>query len=181
MRFAFWKRRKQERKLSMSDVLERLSLIRARLSRRVKEIEVKHRELFEQVVKAHIEKDEEKAAMYAEELAELRKMHRRVAHASLLLEGVIHRIEAVKDLSSASKIIIPLKDVLAAASQEVRGAAPAASDSLVELMDMIEDLSVNVGDVPEAVGMSPQLSEEARKILDEASAIAAQRGRREKP
>ncbi len=181
MRFAFWKRRKQERKLSMSDVLERLSLIKARLSRRVKEIEVKHRELFEQVVKAHLEKDEEKAAMYAEELAELRKIHRRITHASLLLEGVIYRIEAVKDLSSASKIIIPLKDVLAVASQEVRGVAPAASNGLVELMDMIEDLSVNMGDVPETAGMSPQLSEEARKILEEAGTIAAQRGRREKP
>ena len=181
MRFAFWTRRKQERKLSMSDVLERLSLIKARLSRRVKEIEVKHRELFEQVVKAHLEKDEEKAAMYAEELAELRKIHRRITHASLLLEGVIYRIEAVKDLSSASKIIIPLKDVLAVASQEVRGVAPAASNGLVELMDMIEDLSVNMGDVPETAGMSPQLSEEARKILEEAGTIAAQRGRREKP
>ena len=181
MRFAFWKRRKQERKLSMSDVLEKLSLIKARLSRRVKEVEVKHRELFEQVVKAHLEKDEEKAAMYAEELAELRKIHRRITHASLLLEGVIYRIEAVKDLSSASKIIIPLKDVLAVASQEVRGVAPAASNGLVELMDMIEDLSVNMGGVPETAGMSPQLSEEARKILEEAGTIAAQRGRREKP
>lgn len=180
MRFAFWKRKERKRSPSLSDVLERLSLIKARLSRRVKEIEEKQRELFEHVVKAHLEKDEEKAAIYAEELAELRRVLRRITHASLLLEGVIYRIEAVKDLSSASKIIIPLKDVLAAASQEVRGVAPAASNGLVELIDMIEDLSVNMGDASEPVSTSPQLSEEARKILEEASALAAQRGRREK-
>lgn len=181
MRFAFWKRRKQEGKLSISDVLEKLSLIRARLSRRVKEIEVKHRELFEQVVKAYLEKDEKKAAMYAEELAELRRIRERGVYANLLLEGVIYKIEAVKDLSNANKVIVSLKDVLAAASREVREVAPATSNGLVKLIDMIEDLSINVGEVPKTVDMSPQLSEEAKNILDKASMIAAQRGRREKP
>lgn len=181
MRFAFWKRRKQEGKLSISDVLEKLSLIRARLSRRVKEIEVKHRELFEQVVKAYLEKDEEKAAMYAEELAELRRIRERGVYANLLLEGVIYKIEAIKDLSNANKVIVSLKDVLAAASREVREVAPATSNGLVKLIDMIEDLSINVGEVPKTVDMSPQLSEEAKNILDKASMIAAQRGRRGKP
>ena len=176
MRLAFWRKMKRDqRRLSVDYILERLSLIRARLSRRIKEMEARHKEMFEQVVKAHMEKDKEKTAMYAEELAELRKTLRRLTHASLLLEGVVYRIEAVKDLNDASRIVLPLKDILTIASQEVRGIAPAASDGLSELVEIMEDLSINAGRISEPIDVGSQLSEEARKILEEASSIAAQR------
>jgi len=176
MRLAFWRRRREDNKrLGMNDILERLSVIRARLSRRVKNMESRYKEMFEQVVKAHMENDKEKAAIYAEELAELRRTLRKLTHASLLLEGVIYRIEAVKDISDVSKISLPLKDILMIASQEVRGIAPAASNGLSKLVEMMEDLSIRVGEVSEPVHMGSRLSEEAEKILEEASSIAAQR------
>ena len=178
MRFFFWRRaRKPDRRVSTEDILEKLQLIKARLSRRVKELNSRYRELFEQVVKAYMEKDRERAAIYAEELAELRKMLRRLTHASLLLEGTIYRIEAVKDLSDASHIMTPLKSVLTIASEELRGIAPTASEGLNELIDSIEDFSINVGHISDSMTSSPELSDEARKILEEASAIASQRNR----
>jgi division protein CdvB (Snf7/Vps24/ESCRT-III family) len=178
MRLAFWRRRKAEKKeVNPNEILDSVSIIRARLSRRVKDIEARERELFEQVIRAHTERDEERAAMYAGELAELRKALRRLVHANLLLESVLYRIEAVKDLQDAGKVVLPLKDVLAAASQEVRGIAPMASDELDKLVNMMEDLSVEVGTFNESANMEISLSDEARKILEEASAIAAQRRR----
>ena len=178
MRFFFWRRaRKPDRRVSTEDILEKLQLIKARLSRRVKELNSRYRELFEQVVKAYMEKDRERAAIYAEELAELRKMLRRLTHASLLLEGTIYRIEAVKDLSDAGQIMTPLKSVLTIASEELRGIAPTASEGLNELIDSIEDFSINVGQLSDSMTSSPELSDEARKILEEASAIASQRNR----
>jgi len=182
MKFFFWKRaRKPDRRVSTEDILEKLQLIKAKLSRRVKELNSRYRELFEQVVKAYVkaymEKDRERAAIYAEELAELRKMLRRLTHASLLLEGTIYRIEAVKDLSDAGQIMTPLKSVLTIASEELRGIAPTASEGLNELIDSIEDFSINVGQLSDSMTSSPELSDEARKILEEASAIASQRNR----
>ncbi len=178
MKFFFWRRAgKPDRRVSTEDVLEKLQLIKAKLSRRVKELNSRYRELFEQVVKAYMEKDRERAAIYAEELAELRKMLRRLTHASLLLEGTIYRIEAVKDLSDAGQIMTPLKSVLTIASEELRGIAPTASEGLNELIDSIEDFSINVGQLSDSMTSSPELSDEARKILEEASAIASQRNR----
>lgn len=177
MRLAFWRRKKAEKKVNPNEILDSVSIIKARLSRRVKEVEARERELFEQVVRAHMERDHERAAMYAEELAELRKALRRLVHASLLLEGVLYRIEAIKDLQDAGRIVLPLKDVLAAASQEIRGIAPTTSDELDKLVNMMEDLSVEVGTFHESTIAETKLSDEARKILEEASAIAAQRRR----
>jgi division protein CdvB (Snf7/Vps24/ESCRT-III family) len=176
MRLAFWRRRKAERReVNPNEILDSVSIIRARLSRRVRDIEVRERELFEQVVRAHMERDQERAAMYAEELAELRKALRRLVHANLLLEGVLYRIEAVKDMQDAGRVVLPLKDVLAAASQEIRGIAPTASDELDKLVSIMEDLSVEVGTFHEPTIAEMRLSDEARKILEEAGAIAAQR------
>ncbi len=163
--------------INVSEIIDRLRVIKLRLSKRVKEMETRYRELFEQVVKAHMEKDQVKAAIYAEELAELRKMLRRLTHASLLLEGVTYRLDAVKDLSDASSIMAPLRDVLTVASSELSGIAPTASDELRKLINSVEDLSIRVGYVSEPGGISTELSEEAKKILEEASAIAAQRNR----
>ncbi|MEM2188856.1 MAG: hypothetical protein QW624_04925 [Nitrososphaerota archaeon] len=176
MRLAFWRREKAERKeVKPSDILDSVSIIRARLARRVRDIEARERELFEQVVRAHMERDKERAVMYAEELAELRRALRRLVHANLLLEGVFYRIEAIKDLQDAGRVILPLKEILAMASQEIRGVAPAAADELDKLVNMVEDLSVEVGGFSEPVIAETRLSDEARKILEEASAIAAQR------
>ena len=176
MRLAFWRRRKAEkREIKPNEIIDFVSIIRARLSRRVRDIEARERELFEQVVRAHMERDRERAAIYAEELAELRKALRRLVHANLLLEGVLYRIEAVKDLQDAGRVVLPLKDVLAAASQEIRGIAPTASDELDRLVNMMEDLSVEVGTFHGSTIAETKLSDEARKILEEASAIAAQK------
>ncbi len=176
MRLTFWKRRGVERKeISTNNILEIVSLIRARLSRRVRDVEARERELFEQVVRAHVERDQERAAMYAEELVELRKSLRKLVHANLLLEGVLYRVEAVKDLQDASKVVLPLREVLAIASREIRGIAPTASDELNKLVNMMEDLSAEVGNFSGAIITETRLSDEARKILEEASAIAARR------
>lgn len=176
MRLIFWRRKKAEQKeVNPREILDSVSLIRARLERRVRDIEARERELFEQVVKAHMERDRERAAMYAEELAELRRALRRLVHANLLLESVLYRIEAVKDLQDAGKVVLPLKDILAMASQEIRGIAPTASDELDKLVNLMEDLSVEIGSFNEPMIAETRLSDEARKILEEASTIAAQR------
>jgi len=181
VRLRFWRREARTPRptpIDVNEVIERLHVIRTRLSRRVKEMDRRYKELFENVVKAHMEKDQEKAAIYAQELSELKKILRRLTHASLLLEGTAYRLEAVKDLSDASGIIVPLRSVLAAASNELTEVAPATCNKLRELIDSIEEFSVQVGYIPENGGLNSELSDEAKKILDEASAIASQKGRK---
>lgn len=176
MRLAFWRReRVEQKKINLRDFFDSVSIIKVRLERRVRDIEAKERELFEQVVKAYMERNQERAAIYAEELAELRRALKKLVRANMLLDSMLCRIETVKDLQDASRVALPLKKILVMVSQETRGIAPAASSELDKLVNLVEDLTVGLGGFNEPVIIGPCLSDEAKKILEEASMIAAQR------
>ncbi len=182
MRLRFWRRERSERgRLSRADVEEianRIRVIRLRLSKRLREMDLRYKEIFEQVVKAHMEKDLEKAALYAQELAELRKILRKLTRADVLLEGTAYRLEAVKELSDVGALITPVKNILTDVSDELSGVAPAASEGIRDLISSIEEFSIKVGYVPETGAVGTELSAEAKKILDEASSIASHKRER---
>lgn len=153
----------------------KVQVIRLRLSNRIKEMDFRYKEIFEYIVKAHMERDSEKATLYAQELAELRKILRKLTKAAILLEGVAYRLEAVKDLKDVRTLLAPMKSVLVQVGDEINGVAPTISEGIKDLIDSIEDLSIKVGSVPEMMSTSTELSAEAKKILDEANLIASQR------
>jgi len=177
VRLKFWRREKSGRdypgRADVEEIANRIRVIRLRLSKRLREMDLRYREIFEQVVKAHMEKDPEKAALYAQELAELRKILRKLTRADVLLEGTAYRLEAVKELSDVGSLIMPVKNILTDISNELSGVAPATSEGIRDLISSIEEFSIKVGYVPESGSISTELSAEAKKILDEASSIAA--------
>lgn len=175
MRLRFWKKGNEKKQVGIEDVANKIHVIRLRLSNRIKEIDFRYKEIFEQVVRAHMERDLERASLYAQELAELRKILRKMTKAEILLEGVAYRLEAVKDLKDVGILLAPMKSVLSQVGEELSGVTPSISDGIRDLIDSIEDLSVAVGSVPETGNMGPELSSEARKILEEASLVASQR------
>ncbi|MDW8022001.1 MAG: hypothetical protein RMI78_05165 [Nitrososphaerota archaeon] len=181
MRLKFWRKGSERDKVNqgnIDDIMNRIHVIRLRLSNRIKEMNLRYREIFEQVVRAHVERDSEKAALYAQEIAELRKILRKLTKADILLEGVAYRLEAVKDLKDVGTLISPMKSLLSQAGDELSGVAPTISEGIKDLIDSIEDLSIRAGSVPEMGSVGTGLSDEARKILEEASMIASQRRRK---
>lgn len=161
----------------IDDAVSRLEVVRTRLNNRVKVLEVRGREIFEAIVKAQVERDNDRAVLYANELAELRKMLRKAIHSELSLEGVIHRLQTVKDFDELSDVLAPLREILIQVSGDVRGVAPELSDNLRSITDTFDEVSTELGTFPEMIGAGPSVSEEAEKILAEASAIAAERAK----
>ena len=161
----------------IDEAVSRLEVVRARLNNRVKVLEARGREIFEAIVKAQIERDADRAVLYANELAELRKMLRKAIHSELSLEGVIHRLQTVKDFDELSDVLAPLREILIQVSGDIRGVAPELSDNLRSITDTFDEVSVELGMFPEMIQTGPSVSEEAEKILAEASAIAAERAK----
>lgn len=159
----------------VDDAVGRLEVVRARLNNRVKVLEARSREIFEAIVKAQAERDRDRAVLYANELAELRKMLRKAIHSELSLEGVIHRLQTVKDFDELADVLAPLREILIQVSGEVRGVAPELADNLRSITDTFDEVSIELGTFPEMFGVGPSVTEEAEKILSEASAIAAER------
>ncbi len=165
----------------IEEVAARLEVVRSRLETRVRELEARDKILFKQVVDAQASGDKEKAAAYANELSEVRRMTRRALRSQLTLEGLIHRLRTLKDLDELGDSVAPLREVIQMLGGDVRGVAPTISEEIRRVMDALEEFSIEVGGVPEAIQGRPSLDRDAEKILEEASEIARRRVGREPP
>lgn len=183
MRWPFTRRKKAEvlkpLPKKIEETVSRLEVIRARLRSRIRELEARGKQLFDLIVKAQAERENDKAVMYANELAELRRMVRKAVHSELALEGVVYRLQSLRDFNEVGDALAPLKEVLIAVGGDLRGVAPKVSESIRSILDSLDEVSVEVGTVPEMWYTSPTLNEEAQRILAEASEIAARRSGRE--
>ena len=183
VRWKFWKRDevKVVKPLSrrIDELIVRLENIRMRLKRRIDELKLRDRELFELTVKAKMEGDLEKAKIYANELSGLRNMLKRTIYSDLLLEGVINRIQIIRELDEVGDVIAPVREVLMSVRRNLRGIAPTISQSISNIIDSVESLSYELGTMSDVYIPERTLSRDAEKILAEASAVASQRGRRE--
>jgi len=183
VRWKFWKRDEVRvvKPLSrrIDELVVRLENIRMRLKRRIDELKLRDRELFDLTVKAKMEGDLEKAKIYANELSGLRNMLKRTIYSDLLLEGVINRIQIIRELDEVGDVIAPVREVLMSVRRNLRGIAPTISQSISNIIDSVESLSYELGTMSDVYIPERTLSRDAEKILAEASAVASQRGKRE--
>ncbi|MCS6785040.1 MAG: Snf7 family protein [Candidatus Caldarchaeum sp.] len=184
--FNLFKKKKQEPPKPpfderISEIVTRLMTIQHRMDSKARAMQMRGRELFNHVVRAKMEKDEERAAVYANELAQLRKMMHATVRSQASLEGVVLRLEAVKDYNEVRKVIGPVAAVVMAVQKDVGGVMPEISYGLRGVQDLLEDLSVSVGTVSDTFTGYSTSDPEAEAILREASEIAAQRLKKEMP
>jgi len=132
------------------------------------------RELFEKCVNAQSHKDAQRAAMYANECAEVRKMAKVVLRGELALEQVLLRLETVEEFGDFAASMKPVLGVVQSLRSQLAGVIPEVS---YELGQINEDLNRIVVDIGESTGRTYEIepSGEAQKILDDATALAEQR------
>ncbi|MEM1683728.1 MAG: Snf7 family protein [Ignisphaera sp.] len=133
------------------------------------------RTLFERVVDALTQGDETRAAMYANEIAEIRKMVRQLSITQVALEQVALRIETVLVTGDVLSGLLPVAGVIKELRNIVRGIMPEMSLELQEIEEGLRDVVISTG---EALGMPTgdvYTSPEAKRILEEAKIVAEQR------
>jgi len=164
----FTKDRLQDVHTQLKVQVEKLNRTSTRLSGRGKE-------LFEQCVKAEQEKDTSRAAMYANEIAELRRMSRVVLRSQLSLEQVVLRLETVREFGDIMGVLAPAVNIVQQVQGELSGLVPEVAGGLARIDEMLDSLLVEAGTV---TGQGPEVTlrdEEAQRIMREASEVAAQR------
>lgn len=158
----------------ISDVLYRLKVQEARLSERIAQMEARDRELFQKCSQSRALGDSQRAALYANECAELRKVSKAIIRAHYALEQVTLRLETILDYGDITVTVKPLSEVVGSLSKQLSGIIPEVSR---ELEGASEDLDTMVLEIGESVSPGAEViaSAEANRILEEASAIAEQR------
>ena len=131
--------------------------------------------MFEKCVRAQLEKDSSRAAMYANEVAQQRKMCRLILKSQLALEQVILRLETVREFGDIAKVLAPAMNIVLQVQGEIGGLVPEVGMGLSKIDDILASLMVEAGSISGETLTVQVQDEEAQKILREASELAAQR------
>jgi division protein CdvB (Snf7/Vps24/ESCRT-III family) len=147
----------------------------SRLEVFIERLRERDRTLFERVVDALTQGDEIRAAMYANEIAEIRKMVKQLTVTQVALEQVSLRLDTVITMGDVMAGLIPAVGVIKELKSVVKGIMPELSLELSEIEEGLRDVVISAG---EALGMPAgdiYTTPEARKILEEAKVVAEQR------
>lgn len=162
--------------LKIEDIIGKLDIQIQKLRKKYFNLEQKNKEYFEKCIEALANKDEERAKIYAQEVAEVRKLARMIFHSELIFEQIKLRLETIEELREIVGLLTPLNEVILRIKEEVKGIIPEAALTLAELQESIESfISVTTGMPIEEISVSTDLSGEARNILEEASIVASER------
>jgi division protein CdvB (Snf7/Vps24/ESCRT-III family) len=159
----------------INSALCRLKIQLARLEQTADRLQSRDKELFDRCVKAMMMKDEPRAAMYANEIAELRKMARIIIRSQLALEQVTVRLETIEELGDMIVQMGPVVGVVKAINVQLAGVIPEVAGELESINDVLNGVVLEAGDVPGRPYSIKVSDEEAKNILNEANAIAEQR------
>ncbi len=135
----------------------------------------KDQALFTKLVDAYQQHDMPRANIYANELAEIRKMSKLLMNARLALDQVGLRIKTVTELGDVVSTLGPCIGVLRSVNAGMGGVLPAAENELGEIGDLLSGLMFEAGTNS---GMSlnfNSVNEDASKILSEAAVVAEQK------
>ncbi|BFI74183.1 cell division protein CdvB1/B2 [Sulfurisphaera ohwakuensis] len=153
----------------------RLKTTISRLDVYISRLQERDRALFEKVVEAQMNKDTARAAMYANEIAEIRKVTKQLLTTQIALEQVELRLETISELGDVFTSLIPVLGVVRELRQAMKGIMPELSVELAELEEGLQEVVIEAGEFTGAGIDYTMTTPEAKKILEEASAVAEQR------
>jgi len=153
----------------------RLGIQEQRLESMAIKIQQKDRDLFQRCIGAEISKDLAHARLYANECAEVRKIAQVVLSSQLALEQVILRLDTVLEFGEIMRDMRPIVGVVAETKGRIAGIVPHVANELEQINSLLSDLSIETGPVIDSPAQVEMSSEDAKKILEESSAIAQER------
>ena len=161
-----------------TQIVQAMYRINAQISRldySVSRLHAYDRQLFEKVVNSIVEGDRTRAAMYANEIAEIRKMAKIIMTVRYALERVKIRLDTALIMGDTHANLAPAIVALKQVAGYLKHMMPDVFTELIEIDETLQmSLVQSVSGFPEMLTTS-HVSEEAQKILKEASLIAEQR------
>jgi len=162
-------------KNGISEVVTSLRVQESRLEDISQRFSDRGRQLFEKCVLAQQEKDSYKAAMYAEEVVQLKKMNGVVLRSQHSLRQVALRLETLQDFKDAGAILGPIVTVVNQIRGDLTGVVPEVANGLAHIDEVLDTLIIEAGTAGSPMLDTTVSNEEAMKILREASEISAMR------
>ena len=151
---------------------KKLQLQISRLGEIDTKLKSKHDAIFEKIVNAKKSNNETYAKVYANELAELRKMKNMVGNAKLSMEQVQLRLNTVSELGDVVVTLSPCMSLIKGLSTSLGEMMPSAAASMQDLSNMLGDIVTGSSVTHDgSIGITEPQNSDAVSILEEAQNI----------
>jgi len=137
--------------------------------------------IFNSVVAALQKHDQPHATVYANELAEVRKMNKMVTQSKLALEQIALRLNTVSELGDVVVTLTPAMGVIRDIQSGVMNILPEAEHEISEINGLLSGILVDAGQIGGHNINFENSNVESQQIMDEASAIADEKMKEQFP
>ena len=146
-----------------------------RLDRATDRFSERDKSIFARIVDAYSKHDMTRANIFANELAEIRKMEKMIIHARLALEQIVLRLSTVSELGDVVGTLAPAVGVLRSVKSGMAAVFPEAEREFGTIGNLLGGIIMDAG---HSTGLNidfQEASEDAQKILNEAATVAEQK------
>jgi len=138
--------------------------------------------IFNKVVSALQKHDQQHASIYANELAEIRKMHKLVSNGTLAMEQIVLRLSTVQELGDIAVTLTPAMGVIRNVKSKLISVLPEAENEIGEISGLLNGILVDASQMGGAATINLEgTNDESEKILKEAVAVAEEKIRDDFP
>jgi division protein CdvB (Snf7/Vps24/ESCRT-III family) len=140
-------------------------------------MEEKDQVIFKRVISAMQSHDSQYAKILSNELSQIRKMNKMITSAKLALEQIQLRLNTITELGDVIVTLSPAMSVIKNIQGGLTSMMPEAGQSFGKITDILNGIMNESGQIPqtaEITGNTNSISEDAMKIIEEASAIVEQ-------
>lgn len=166
------KRRKAQLGKILTEISLKLKDQQTRLEEAIRRLKDRDKELFEKVVRAQVEGDQPKAKIYAQEIADIRRIIKVIYTAFLAIEKVRLKLDTVQELQGVSLVLYPVAKILGDLKDQIKGIAPEVAIALDSIISSVNGIAVETGAINDRGVVPAVVDEQARQILDEAQKMA---------
>jgi division protein CdvB (Snf7/Vps24/ESCRT-III family) len=162
-------------KSQIEEANRQIRLLISQLDGTVNRIKQRDSTIFKNVVSSLAKHDTQHAAVYANELAEVRKMGKMVTQAQLAMEQISLRLGTITDLGEIASNLAPAVSVIKGMKESLRMALPEADKEISEISGLLSNVLIDASTTGGISLNFDAANEDAQKVLEEAAIVAEQR------
>jgi len=161
----------------LEQAVRQIQIQTAKLDTTSTKLKDRDQSIFSRVVSAIQKHDMQHASVFANELAEIRKMNKMITSAKLALEQIVLRLNTVTELGDIVVTLAPAMGVIRNVKSGLINVLPEAESEIGEISGLLSSILVDAGQLGSGTINFEAANEDADKILAEASAVAEEKMR----
>ena len=155
--------------------MRQIQIVMAKLDTSMAKIRDRDAALFAKTVAAVQKHENQRASMFANELAEVRKVGKMVTQSKLALEQIVLRLNTITELGDIVTTLAPATSIVRSVKQDIAGVMPDAEGEMGEVSSLLSGILVDAGSMGGYTMNFETANEEAEMALSEAAAVAESR------